>query len=829
MTVNTTEITSGPYTGNGITTDFAYTFRIEDKSQVRVFETTDLGVEAELTVDTDYTVAGIGVDAGGTITRVAGALPSNYTWFIRSDYEETQDTAFASQGGFFPDVHESAIDKLTFLVQQLRDSVNRSAKLSESYSGAGTATLPDPVAGLYLRWRTDLLGFENTGVPSVLVNTENFDIVADMQASTSLSIGNVVDTLGYNTKLDGGASRYEIVAAATGTDDGGKYIDLPGSGLQARNVFTTTVNLSQYGALFDGITEDTVKIQAAIDYVESVGGGTIISSEGDSHCKQITINGDNVHILGYGSRLIDINPSVQVDATRITIASTADNTTIEGLTVYTTHTTGSNWNTDIAGTNTTLLNYTVTRPDPELQGNVGFYLRAADGVDMIGCRFETGNMIWTSAKNVRVNSCHLHGGGDDGIAVKASTASIITENITISNCTFKNFTNMLACGTEVQNGAIIRRVTMSNCVGENVGSVTWVKPGRTDVNYYNGIIRDVHVTNCHAYLDPATADPRLSSVLWIDCDNGGKVYNVNMENCSLRGRWNNDPVGSRFGLLTILTNGDIAGSGSTSESDTVDGVTMSNCHWIDEFDGAANSGPTPGYPIDGVGNISMTTNTAHTIKNVKLVDCTANGSETSGFSVGTNGNTGTEFGKVELIRPIFTNVSTAPITVDQASGIRSKTAVTIKGADVTMGTGTTVAISSTDANDTADVYIGEEAYFNIGNVGAASSQDKDIFVAPSKCFVSNIELVNAANITPDAVNNVEFTVTNEAQASTLVAAVNSDDITINANTPVALSSDPFTATGTWMAKGETLRLQVAQNGTGQATTRMQAIIRYVTY
>ena len=135
MTVNTTNITSGPYTGNGTSDTFSYTFRIVNKAQVSVYETDDNGVQNLLTVDTDYTVAGLGDDGGGTITRVAGALPVDYEWFIRSNYQETQLTAFQSQGPYFPDLHENVADKLTFLIQQLRDSINRSLRISDTEGG----------------------------------------------------------------------------------------------------------------------------------------------------------------------------------------------------------------------------------------------------------------------------------------------------------------------------------------------------------------------------------------------------------------------------------------------------------------------------------------------------------------------------------------------------------------------------------------------------------------------------------------------------------------------------------------------------------------------
>jgi hypothetical protein len=66
---------------------------------------------------------------------------------------------------------------------------------------------------------------------------QSFDTVALMDASTTPSVGNIVFTAGYTTAGDGGDNYYEIVAAATGTDDGGSFIDLAGSGHQAKALF----------------------------------------------------------------------------------------------------------------------------------------------------------------------------------------------------------------------------------------------------------------------------------------------------------------------------------------------------------------------------------------------------------------------------------------------------------------------------------------------------------------------------------------------------------------------------------------------------------------
>lgn len=93
-----------------------------------------------------------------------------------------------------------------------------------------------------------------------------FDSVADMQAFAGLQVGAKVRTLGYYAPGDGGGNDYEIVAAGTGTDDGGSFIDLLGSGLQAKGLLGGTVNIRQFGAVGDGVTDDTAAIQNCINY-----------------------------------------------------------------------------------------------------------------------------------------------------------------------------------------------------------------------------------------------------------------------------------------------------------------------------------------------------------------------------------------------------------------------------------------------------------------------------------------------------------------------------------------------------------------------------------
>ena len=225
MTVNTIIITSGPYTGNGLSDQYSYDFRVKDKNQLSVYETNDNGVRTLLTVDTDYTVAGIGDAAGGILTRVAGNLPTNYIWYIRSNYIENQLTAFRSQGGFLPKVHEDQFDHQTFLIQQILDTRERSFRLSDEVDIDGDFTIDDDAAARAYKTLTfDSLG--NLIADSFSVGVLSDGVVVSNKASAAvLSLTAADDGKKiFITSTDGGefTVRYNATPG-TYADNGGTY------------------------------------------------------------------------------------------------------------------------------------------------------------------------------------------------------------------------------------------------------------------------------------------------------------------------------------------------------------------------------------------------------------------------------------------------------------------------------------------------------------------------------------------------------------------------------------------------------------------------------
>lgn len=140
MTISSVDIKAGPYACNGVLDDFDFAFKTFSAEQVRVVLTDADGVETDLEITTDYTVAlnaDQNGDPGGTIATVA-VYATGYKITIVSNADYKQETDLTSGGGFYPDTIENMIDKLTLEVQQLQEQIERAVKIDIS-----STTTPD--------------------------------------------------------------------------------------------------------------------------------------------------------------------------------------------------------------------------------------------------------------------------------------------------------------------------------------------------------------------------------------------------------------------------------------------------------------------------------------------------------------------------------------------------------------------------------------------------------------------------------------------------------------------------------------------------------------
>ena len=135
ITTTTSKVT---YTGNNITTVFAYTFKIFADSEIKVY------VDAVLkTLTTHYTVSGAGTASGGNVTFTSGNTPgTGAKVVILRNIAKTQVTDYVENDSFPAETHESALDKLTMLVQDVNNTVTGDIfRFDESVADAGTVTI----------------------------------------------------------------------------------------------------------------------------------------------------------------------------------------------------------------------------------------------------------------------------------------------------------------------------------------------------------------------------------------------------------------------------------------------------------------------------------------------------------------------------------------------------------------------------------------------------------------------------------------------------------------------------------------------------------------
>lgn len=182
------------YTGDGATSVYNYTFRIFESSDLLVTKQDTSGTMTTLALTTDYTVTGVNKTTGGTVTLVAGNLPSGYKLTIRFKRTPKQSTDLRNQGSFFAETHETKFDELTRYAQQHDDDISRSLRLPEAEAGSAATTQIPTVANRSGK----VLGFDGSG---------NLTVTSQVDVLTP-SYGTWTPTLGGNTTYTVQAGQY---------------------------------------------------------------------------------------------------------------------------------------------------------------------------------------------------------------------------------------------------------------------------------------------------------------------------------------------------------------------------------------------------------------------------------------------------------------------------------------------------------------------------------------------------------------------------------------------------------------------------------------------
>ncbi len=186
MTVSSTIIKTSPYTGDGATVTFAFTWKVWAESEIKVIlRLVSDGSETTLTLTTDYSVTlSADLPSAGSITTVA-TYSNLYTITIKANFPQTQEVDYGEGDKFPAESHEEALDRAVRLIQQLSEQLSRTLLLPESTSFEDL-TLPDPEADKHLGWNAGATDLENKTVATTLGS----GTIINVTAAYTLTIDN---------------------------------------------------------------------------------------------------------------------------------------------------------------------------------------------------------------------------------------------------------------------------------------------------------------------------------------------------------------------------------------------------------------------------------------------------------------------------------------------------------------------------------------------------------------------------------------------------------------------------------------------------------------
>ena len=170
------------YTGNDRTDEYGFNFKITDEANLQVTVTDRNGVEIPLSLGVDYSVDGVGDDAGGFITLIDsgqefissdGFLETFYGLLIRHNPAMVQDEDLRNTPTYDPIKHERAVDKVVAQLTAVKDLARRAIRIPESET-VGDMSLPE-----FGTFDNTLLGFTSGGEPIPVRSVIDSNLVSD--------------------------------------------------------------------------------------------------------------------------------------------------------------------------------------------------------------------------------------------------------------------------------------------------------------------------------------------------------------------------------------------------------------------------------------------------------------------------------------------------------------------------------------------------------------------------------------------------------------------------------------------------------------------------
>lgn len=411
MTVSSAT-TRNSYSGNGSTDVFAYGFKIFDDDDITVIIRTDsTGAETTKTKTTHYTVSGVGNSSGGNVTFTSGNIPaSGETVVLLRTTARTQLTDYVPNDPFPAATHEDALDKLTFIAQELEEEIGRSLKVSQANVIATSEFTADATARA-----NKILGFDSSGNISIVqeigqfkgtdatVTTVAYNARDIVKSTTSAQLNNVYICVADSvvgdslTDTDHFALLVDAVSAATSATNAA-------SSATAAASSATTASTQASNASTSASTASTQATNAANSATAAAASAAAAAASAD--------NFDDVYLGAKSSE-----PSVDNDGDALNAGDLFFDTTAETLKVYT----GSAW---------------------QVVSQASLTSVAADTTPQLG-----GNLD-TNSHNILIDDAHFIGDENSNEQIIFQTTSSAVNQFDITNAATGNPPKISATGDD---------------------------------------------------------------------------------------------------------------------------------------------------------------------------------------------------------------------------------------------------------------------------------------------------------------------------------------------------------------------------------------------
>ena len=285
MTISSENRVAGPYTGNNVTTNFPFTFKVFSTDDVVVFLTDPAGVEAPLTGGgTDYGVtlnADQDSNPGGVVVRTP-ALADDYLLTITSRVPNLQPLDLTNQGGFYPKAINAALDRVTIQVQQVAEQASRAVKVPISENKT-----PEEYA-------TELFAASKAAVDSAADAAGSASLASDRATSALASENNAADSEAAAQLSADSALASKNAAFGSETAAAASALEAADSAAEALTIFGNTAAMQ---AAVDSCGDDAASAlsskNAAASSATSANSSAVIAGQHASEALNSRTNASN--------------------------------------------------------------------------------------------------------------------------------------------------------------------------------------------------------------------------------------------------------------------------------------------------------------------------------------------------------------------------------------------------------------------------------------------------------------------------------------------------------------------------------------------------------